>query len=159
MSDVSVRVVALQISAAIDAPDVRVRVVYDQTEAGIERIAEAKELDALFTTVFVFELTDDAMPAVCVLVFALTFAVSEVMFEARLVEAASTAAFVFALIPDETPAIEEPRDVEAARTLLFAVVIFVFAVLIFALAVASEAPSDVEARSVCALTADVMPEV
>ena len=125
----------------LDAPDVKVLVVYDQTEAGIDRIADAKELDALPTTVFVFALTDDAMPAVWVLVFALTFAVSEEIFAARLVEAAKTAAFVLALIPVETPAIEEPSDVDAFR-------IFVFAVVIFVLAVASEAPRDVEARSV-----------
>ena len=80
-----VRVVAFQISETSVPNDVRVRPLYDQTVDGIDAIAEASEVEAAFTVVFVFELialwaalTADVMPDVCVLVFALIFAASDV---------------------------------------------------------------------------------
>ena len=61
---------------------------------------------------------------------------------------------------DAVPAvIAEAREVEALNTLLFVVVIFVLAVFTLVATEASEAPRLVEARSVCALTADVTPDV
>jgi hypothetical protein len=48
--DVRVRVVADQRSAAIDAPEVSVRVLNAQTLAGIEAIADASDVDAFVTS-------------------------------------------------------------------------------------------------------------
>ena len=51
-------------SVAMDTPDVKVLVVYAKTLAGIDSMAEAKELDALFTTVLVLPLTAEVTPLV-----------------------------------------------------------------------------------------------
>jgi hypothetical protein len=66
VSEVRVLVEAAQISEAMEAPDVRVRVAADHTFTGIAAIAEASEVDALFVFVFtaavpavIAELIDD----------------------------------------------------------------------------------------------------
>lgn len=84
-----------------------------------------REVDALPTTVFVFELTDEAIPEVCVLVLELTADVPE--------------------------AIADARDVLAFNTFVLIVVIFVLAVFTLVVIVASELPSDVDARFVFVL--------
>ena len=57
------RVVAFHISDAIEAPDVSVRVVYDQIILGRDSIAEASEVEAFVTTVFVFESIEETAEA------------------------------------------------------------------------------------------------
>jgi hypothetical protein len=104
----------------------------------------AREVEALSILVFavfmfVFAVAKVAPSDVLArLVFALTAVVTAAIFDESEVEAARIAAFVFALIPVPTPAIEAPRDVLALSTLVFVVLMFVFAV-------ARVAPSDVEA--------------
>jgi hypothetical protein len=63
VSDVRVRVVAFQISDAIDVADVRVLPANDQIVDGNDAIAEASDVDAASTVLLVFELTE-AVPAV-----------------------------------------------------------------------------------------------
>ena len=129
---VRVRVAALQISAAMDTPDVRVLVVYAQTEAGIERIEAARELDALRTFVLAV-VTFVATPPI--------EAPSDELAFKTFVFAVFT--FVF------TEASVAPSELEALRTLVFVVFTFVPTE-------ASVEPSDVDAALVFALTAAVL---
>ena len=120
-----------------------------------------REVEALPTTV--------ETAAVCVLVLLLIAVWAEVIlpavdtvpaeiFAAKLVEAARIVASVFPFTVVGTAAIEAPSVVEAFPTATETAEIFVLAVPTFVPIVASDEPSDDEARSVCALTADV-PEV
>ena len=133
-------------------------------------MAEAKDVEAARTFVFVVEtfvltvakveprLVDAAktVESVCPLIevtaletWLFVFVLTPAILAPNEVEARSVCALT-AVVPAE---IAEASDVEAFNTFVLAVLIFVLAVLTLVPIVAKVAPSEVEAISVCALTA------
>ena len=106
---VRVRVVADQTSVASVPNDESVRELYAHTFAGIDVMSEPIDVEAVRTALFVFALTDEVIPEVTLLVFALTTAATDVV---AIASAESVFAFTLA-VPAVTAA---PSDVEAVVT-------------------------------------------
>jgi len=164
VSEVRVRVVAAQISDAIDAPEVRVRVVCAHTLAGIEVIVLASEVEAerMLAEVFVFTLatTDEEAVEIALIIedvarFISLLVESDPLFKEAPVSVRVAYVHTSAAVSDAPPlTLEIAASIFVARTLPIDPIVVMVLVATFQILAGSpaiDAPSDVEAVDMAAL--------